>query len=113
MTGRRAVRRYRLALPVIVRRIPTLSESDLLYGKTRDISTEGLYFTTDQQVAPGTKLECSLTLPPEITGGAQVFVAAQVKVVRVQKKRRNGLERVGVAAAIEKYEIIRVQPKTS
>lgn len=107
---RRTARRYKLTLPVVIQRIPTLTESDLLYGKTRDISTRGLYFTTYQELAPETKIDLSLCL---FTGGSRVLITAQAKVLRVQKHRGNRLESFGVAASIEKYGISKKQPGTA
>ena len=47
------------------------------------------------------------TDPAEITHGTEVFVRAQGKVVRVERKGENGRLHVGVAAVIERYDIIR------
>jgi len=108
---RRTASRYRLILPVVVRRVHVTDESDLFYGKTRDISVEGVYLTTYRQLARGTKLSLSLTLPLEITG-TQVLVAAEAEVVRVEK-RHEGFERVGMGASIQEFRIIYAQPGRS
>jgi hypothetical protein len=97
-------------LHVVIRRVPTLTESDLLYGKTRDVSTRGLYFTTYQQLAPGTKIDLSLHF---LTGGSHVFINAQAKVLRVQKQREDSVELFGVAALIEKYGVTRAGLRTA
>jgi hypothetical protein len=78
-------------------------------GKTRDISTRGVYFTIDQDLGAGAELDLTLTLPAEVTRGSEVFIRAMGKVVRVDKKPENGSSRVGVAAVIERYEIIRTE----
>ena len=109
MTERRTARRYDLSLPVIIR-MPIEDESSSHKGKTRDISTRGLYFTIDQDLGPGAELDITLTLPSEVTRGSEVFIRAMGKVVRVDKKPENGSSRVGVAAVIERYEIIRNEP---
>ncbi len=111
MTERRTARRYDLSLPVIIR-IPIEEESSSRRGKTRDISTRGVYFTIDQDLGPGAELDITLTLPSEVTRGSEVFIRATGKVVRVDKKPENGSSRVGVAAVIERYEIIRNEPAT-
>jgi c-di-GMP-binding flagellar brake protein YcgR len=110
MTERRTARRYDLSLPVIIR-IPVETES-ARNGKTRDISTRGVYFTIDQDLNAGAELDITLTLPSEVTRGSEVFIRAMGKVVRVEKKPENGSTRVGVAAVIERYEIIRNEPAT-
>lgn len=111
MTERRTARRYDLSLPVIIR-IPVEDESLSRRGKTRDISTRGVYFTLDQDLGAGAELDITLTLPSEVTRGSEVFIRAMGKVVRVDKKPENGSSRVGVAAVIERYEIIRNEPAT-
>jgi len=86
MTERRTARRYDLSLPVNVR-LPINRETAAHNGQTRDIST--------------------LTLPAEITRGAEVFVRAHGRVVRVDKQQDDQHESIGVAAVIERYDIIR------
>jgi hypothetical protein len=109
MTERRTARRYDLSLPVIIR-IPVEKEISSRNGKTRDISTRGVYFTIDQDLGAGAELDITLTLPAEVTRGSEVFIRAMGKVVRVDRKPENGSSRVGVAAVIERYEIIRTEP---
>jgi c-di-GMP-binding flagellar brake protein YcgR len=109
MTERRTARRYDLSLPVIIR-LPAEKEISSRHGKTRDISTRGVYFMIDQDLSAGTEIDITLTLPSEVTSGSEVFVRAMGKVVRLEKKPENGSSRVGVAAVIERYEIIRNEP---
>jgi c-di-GMP-binding flagellar brake protein YcgR len=112
MSERRTTRRYDLALPVIIR-VPVDKGTSSRNGRTRDISTRGLYFTIDQELGAGAELDITLTLPSEVTRGSEVFIRAMGKVVRVDKAPENGTSRVGVAAVIERYEIIRNEPATS
>ena len=111
MTERRTARRYDLSLPVIIR-VPVDKRTSPRTGKTRDISTRGVYFTIDDDLGAGAELDITLTLPSEVTRGSEVFIRAMGKVVRVDKKSENGSSRVGVAAVIERYEIIRNEPTT-
>ena len=106
MTERRTTRRYDLTLPIIIR-IPTERELDAQQGKTRDVSTRGLYFVVEQNLEAGSELDITMTLPAEITHGAEVFVRALGKVVRVERRMEDGNTRMGVAAVIERYDIIR------
>jgi c-di-GMP-binding flagellar brake protein YcgR len=106
MTERRTARRYDLALPIIIR-IPTEQAMDSQQGKTRDISTRGLYFVVDQDLQAGSELDITLTLPAEMTQGTEVFVRALGKVIRVEQRSENGDQSMGVAAVIERYDIIR------
>jgi len=106
MTERRTARRYDLSLPVIIR-VPTERQIDSQEGKTRDISTRGLYFVIEQNMEAGSELDITLTLPAEITHGTEVFVRALGKIVRVERRNEDGTVRMGVAAVIERYDIIR------
>jgi c-di-GMP-binding flagellar brake protein YcgR len=106
MTERRIARRYDLSLPVIIR-MSAERVADTQKGKTRDVSTRGVYFVLDQDLEPGSELDMTLTLPAEITHGSDVFVRALGKVVRVEKRMEDGSTRMGVAAVIERYDIIR------
>jgi len=106
MTDRRMARRYDLSLPVIIR-AAIEKEAAQRNGKTRDISTRGVYFTIDDNLNAGAELDITLTLPAEITSGSEVFIRAMGKVVRVERRPESGETRIGVAAVIERYEIIR------
>lgn len=106
MTERRTARRYDLSLPVLIR-LPINREPGSHSGQTRDISTRGVYFILNKDMAPGTELDFTLTLPAEITRGTEVFVRAHGRVVRVDKRQDEEHERVGIAAVIERYDIIR------
>src|SRR5712691_3634974 len=106
MTERRTSRRYDLSLPVIIR-VPAERPADTQQGKTRDISTRGLYFVLDQDLEAGSELDITLTLPAEITHGTEVLVRALGKVIRVERRMEDGAARMGVAAVIERYDIIR------
>ena len=106
MAERRVSRRYDLTLPISIRfgleRIIARQE-----GKTRDISTKGLFFVINRDVETGSDLDITLTLPAEIINGTDVLVRAQGKVIRVERRIEEGEPRMGVAAVIERYDIIR------
>lgn len=103
MTDRRTARRYDLSLPVLIR-VPV--ERDARDGKTRDISTRGVYFIVENNLTAGAELDLTMTLPAEVTGGTEVFIRAIGKVVRVEKTAGSD-GRHGVAALIQRYEIVR------
>jgi PilZ domain-containing protein len=105
-TERRTTRRYDLSLPVIVR-VPTDRAVETQKGKTRDISPRGLYFVIAEDLESGSEIDITLTLPSEITHGTDVFVRALGKVIRVERRMEDGSTRMGVAAVIERYDIIR------
>jgi hypothetical protein len=60
-----------------------------------------------KELSPGTEVDFTLTLPAEITRGSEVFVRAHGRVVRVDKQSDDDHESIGVAAVIERYDIIR------
>lgn len=106
MTERRVARRYDVSVPVRVRhagKVPNGAPS----GRTRDISTSGLYFTLPQQLQEGSRIELTLTLPAVITGGNEVVVELVGRVVRVEEGLGGDRQSVGIAAHIEKYDILR------
>ncbi|MFZ3200346.1 MAG: PilZ domain-containing protein [Candidatus Acidiferrales bacterium] len=108
MTERRLARRYDLSLPMNVR-LPINREPGSHSGQTRDISTRGVYFMMEKDLPTGTEVDFTLTLPMEITRGTEVFVRAHGRVVRVDKRQDDGHETIGIAAIIERYDIIRGQ----
>ena len=105
-TERRTTRRYDLTLPISVR-FTAESLINRRDGKTRDISTRGLYFVVTQELSAGSDVDITLTLPAEITRGGDVFVRARGEVVRVEARVEDGEPRMGVAAVIERYDIVR------
>jgi hypothetical protein len=111
---RRSARRYDLSLPLAIlpfsNRMALHQHADFPRGETRDISTGGIYFTTNEALGPGSKLVFALILPAELTSGRKVFVCAQGKVVRTERKMKNGIERTSVAAMIERHEIVKDDP---
>ena len=106
MTERRTARRYDLSLPVNIR-LPINREPGSHSGQTRDISTRGVYFMLQKDLNPGAEVDFTLTLPAEITRGTEVFVRAHGRVVRVDKRVDDDHETIGIAAVIERYDIIR------
>jgi hypothetical protein len=106
MKNRRTPQRYDLSLPVIVR-VPNEKDAVSWSGKTRDISTRGVYFIIDNDLRSGSDLALQMTVPAEITGGAGALIRATGKVVRVDNRSGNGNQQVGVAARIELIEIVR------
>jgi hypothetical protein len=106
MNDRRIARRFDLSLTVIVRPLIE-TESSSQVGTTRDISTQGVYFTVDSGLSVGAELDLTMTLPAEVSVAAEVFIKATGKVVRVDKRSGNGDLSVGIAAAFELPEIVR------
>jgi len=88
-TDRRQARRYRIAVPV---------ELDHGTGLTRDISTSGVFFETDQSCSVGTTLSFSLVLEHADPRGP-MRLHCRGEVVRVEQKEG----KVGVAVCFTSY----------
>jgi c-di-GMP-binding flagellar brake protein YcgR len=109
---RRSARRYDLALPIAVHTAQPRQAGPLI-GRTRDISTRGVYFTIEWGFIPGSEIEFTLTLPGKLAHGKEAFVRCEGKVVRTEKRRENETERIGVAAVIVSYDLVRGEPRIS
>src|SRR3989449_9567383 len=102
MTERRTTQRFDLSLPLTVR-LPSGRSAQTQKGKTRDISTRGVYFVIDQDLEAGSELDITLTLPAEVTRGIEVFVRASGKVIRVERRIEDGDQRkIGRASCRER-----------
>lgn len=95
---KRATRRFPLALPVAVR-VQTKEE---IVSETRNVSARGVFFYLESAPEEGSAVEFTLTLPPEITLTEALRIHCSGRVVRVD---RGAGERVGIAAAIDKYDL--------
>jgi hypothetical protein len=97
----RSTRRIALTLPVAVRM--TDSDAPEMSAHTKDVSARGIYFYMDSHPQAGSRLEFTLTLPPEITLTEEIRVKCVGRVVRVESQTPG---KVGIAAAIEQYEFL-------
>lgn len=98
---KRTTRRFPLRLPVSVRyngEAPSEIEA-----QTRDVSARGVCFYVDSAMEPGSHIEFTLTLPPEITLTDSIRVRCKGTVVRVDADPGG---KMGVAAMIEEYEFV-------
>ena len=109
MNDRRTARRFELAIPVKYE-APESTAIEEPRGRTREISRSGLYFNADAAPEPGSMVTLTLTLPPALTGGEGVLVEVQARILRVEPAEATAERRMGVAASIESYEIVRASP---
>lgn len=96
---KRSTRRFALKLPVAVKVKGPKGE---VASETKNVSARGVFFYLDSDVAEGSNLEFTLTLPPEITLTEAIRVRCTGHVVRVDQ---SGGNKVGIAAAIDQYDI--------
>ena len=105
---RRATRRFRLNLPMTVR-WATKSGNWEAQTESEDVTSRGVYFFLPTRIKKGSWVELVLVLPHEITLAEPVLVRCQARVRRTEIKKRN---RVGVAAEIEIYQVLREDKNT-
>jgi hypothetical protein len=98
---KRATRRFALHLPVSVRYGESKEEHA---AQTRDVSARGICFFVDAGIQAGSKIDFTLTLPPEITLTQAIRVQCTGRVVRVEGGVSNG--KIAVAAVIDEYEFL-------
>lgn len=97
---KRSTRRFALELPISIK---FLNDGKYeLTGKTRDVSSRGVYIRMSSDISEGASLEFVMTLPPEVTLAGAIRVRCHGRVLRVEK---NGHEQ-GVAVAIQKYDFV-------
>lgn len=103
MREQRKTHRYDLKLPFEL--IRTGSKHVGKTGETRNLSSGGVLFTTDADVAVGQPIEFVITLQ---TGedGSSVQLRCVGKVVRIER-RHDSSKPPTVAATVERFEFIR------
>ena len=110
MEERRTAHRYKIAVAVVVRRQSKAMASEFVLAETVDVSTRGIYFTSNQRLAVGVRVRLSLTLPLQATDSNWLVVDAKARVIRVEENSYNVAGRVGIAAVIDNYKIIPPKP---
>jgi len=98
----RANRRFSLRLPVSIRF--TDGRAEEIPAETQNVSAQGIFFNVQSKLVEGSRIEFTMTLPPEVTLTDSIRVRCQGKVIRVDTSG-SGPE-IGVAAVIEQYDFI-------
>jgi c-di-GMP-binding flagellar brake protein YcgR len=101
---RRAARRYKLTLQIEIRLESNLKEFEPILGRTRDISTHGFYFRSDQGLSVGMKFGFSIIPPWDVAQTSHAFISGRARAVRVDEVSDSNVDRVGVGAMIERYK---------
>ncbi|MCL5288731.1 MAG: PilZ domain-containing protein [Acidobacteria bacterium] len=92
-----------MKLPLNVR-LPNAAPGAGLSTHSEDVSSRGVYFFLPKDVKSGSNIEIVMTLPHEVTLAGPVRVRCMGRVTRTEQ--RDGTK-VGVVAAIERYEFLR------
>ncbi|HEY6250953.1 MAG TPA: PilZ domain-containing protein [Candidatus Angelobacter sp.] len=98
---KRRTRRFSLDLPISVRFLDNGTYE--VTGRTRDVSSRGVFFYVNSDMKEGAAIEFVMTLPTEITLTEPIRVRCSGKVVRVDTSGKDQ----GVAVAIDKYDFVR------
>jgi hypothetical protein len=98
----RNTRRFSLKLPLSVKFAE--GQVQTVTAQTKDVSARGVFFYLNSDVAEGSPIEFTLTLPPEITLTESIRVHCTGKVVRVDQAGPG--TQVGIAAAIDQYDFV-------
>jgi hypothetical protein len=100
---RRATLRYALSMPIRIH----LTETDPVSsraGKTLNVSTRGVQFTSELGIPPGTELEFTITLQAELGGPSDAFIHGSGRVARVLEC---GERQFQVSVAVTRFQISR------
>lgn len=98
---KRGTRRFALHLPISVTFLDNGTYE--VPGRTRDVSSRGVFFYVNSDIQEGAAIEFVMTLPTEITLTEPIRVRCSGKVVRVDKTATEQ----GVAVAIDKYDFVK------
>lgn len=93
---RRAADRFPIEREVRYRILNKRSSSEEGTGKTINISSNGVLFTTDQILVPGKRLELSISWPAQLDNKCQLKLVARGRVARLEQGR--------AAIEIQQYE---------
>ena len=100
---RRSAQRFQIKLPLTVR-WTTGSAVGEARTESKNVSSRGVYFFLPKEVTHGSPVEILLTLPHEITLAGPVRVRC---LGRIQRTDTQPEGKIGVVAAIERYEFLR------
>ena len=92
-----------MKLPLNVSLPNTAPGADLV-TQSEDVSSRGVYFLLSKDIKSGSTIEIVMTLPHEVTLAGPVRVRCVGRVTRTETR---GDSKVGVVAAIERYEFLR------
>ena len=93
---RRAADRFPIEREVRYRILNKRSSAEEGTGKTVNISSTGVLFTTDQILVPGKRLELSISWPAQLDNKCQLKLVARGRVARLEQGR--------AAIEIQQYE---------
>lgn len=96
---RRCGQRFQLHLPLTIH-----VDGKAVPGFTQDVSSRGLFLYTEAQLAEGSVVELTFTMPSEITLGESMRVRGRGRVLRADHAQ--GAPRTGVAVQLDSYQYL-------
>lgn len=93
---RRAADRFPIEREVRYRILGKKSENEVGVGKTLNMSSNGVLFTTEQLLLPGRRLEVSISWPAQLNSTVALKLVARGRIVRYEEGR--------AAMEIQQYE---------
>jgi hypothetical protein len=96
---RRCGQRFQLHLPLTIH-----MDGKPVPGFTQDVSSRGLFFYSEAQLAEGSVVELTFTMPSEITLGESMRVRGRGRVLRANPSQ--GAPRTGVAVQLDSYQYL-------
>jgi len=100
----RTGKRFPLELPIKVHKEGAGADAK---GLTGNLSAAGVYIRADASLDVGSPVEFEITLPPDVTGGAEnVVIQCKGRVVRTDPTGATA-DGKGVACVIDSYEFVR------
>lgn len=106
MTDQRRTQRFNVRFPVELVRAG--NQPLCLLGETRNMSSAGVLFASDCNMAVGEAIEYIITLPGGEPEGETVQLRCHGRVLRIGKDLANHSgTRCAVAATVDRYEFLR------
>ncbi|MCW5981139.1 MAG: PilZ domain-containing protein [Bryobacteraceae bacterium] len=107
VADQRRSKRFELHLPLKLLRAGARQVNEV--GETRNLSSGGVLFTSDQEIQVGDPVEYIITLPSKTGEKEKVRLHCVGKVIRLDKVRgESSAKRLrSVAVTLERYEFVR------
>lgn len=106
---KRRARRVRVASAARVKLPAAEAEVVEVQARTRDISSNGVFFYVNRDLTPGSRIEMIVMLPEELGEGKRAWVCCRGRVVRVEVNtgaEAAGANSFGIAAEFDDCSVL-------
>lgn len=104
MKSRRQSKRFDLPIPLKIRVVDSASSAAAAAATCSNVSSRGVYFSTDFPFLVGERVEVSLKMPKEVAEPSDRDWVCHGRVVRTDQGRDDG--HLGVALEFFYYEVL-------